>query len=72
MELYYKIDIESLALIKITKSPYQHTNELDYIFSLALIKITKSPYQTPVDTGELRSLALIKITKSPYLCLKKE
>ena len=57
---------KSLALIKITKSPY-HMLQYSFIhFSLALIKITKSPYLQFVEVYIIQSLALIKITKSPY------
>ena len=39
---YYQVD--SLALIKITKSPYRGTMNTNVLIGLALIKITKSPY----------------------------
>ena len=38
-----------LALIKITKSPYQKGKYLFLESSLALIKITKSPYRKVAD-----------------------
>ena len=38
--------IASLALIKITKSPYRSKTKKRNNGSLALIKITKSPYRT--------------------------
>ena len=42
----YNLGFDSLALIKITKSPY-HNHFLEFTHDcLALIKITKSPYLT--------------------------
>ena len=38
------VEYYSLALIKITKSPYQEIKAELTLASLALIKITKSPY----------------------------
>ena len=38
-------EFTGLALIKITKSPYQNEVTGEISESLALIKITKSPYQ---------------------------
>ena len=55
-----------LALIKITKSPYQQEINILMAESLALIKITKSPYLEISKVAKMLSLALIKITKSPY------
>ena len=55
-----------LALIKITKSPYQLGAKNDLKGSLALIKITKSPYPGSIGNKDVTGLALIKITKSPY------
>ena len=57
---------KSLALIKITKSPYQKKEIAVNIMSLALIKITKSPYHKILEQNVGKGLALIKITKSPY------
>ena len=59
--------MDSLALIKITKSPYLYAHLLIYQHCLALIKITKSPYLSVFVFCYIHSLALIKITKSPYL-----
>ena len=49
-----KTQKESLALIKITKSPYPETTRLAIINCLALIKITKSPYLDIAGTVELK------------------
>ena len=40
---HYRI-LSSLALIKITKSPYLQFSNYEHFDCLALIKITKSPY----------------------------
>ena len=42
--VYELVGRYSLALIKITKSPYQVLSTSNSFISLALIKITKSPY----------------------------
>ena len=56
----------SLALIKITKSPYHDLSDVTLTSRLALIKITKSPYLARQSLPQPMRLALIKITKSPY------
>ena len=69
MKLLYKSILEdgySLALIKITKSPYPPFTLPINLLRLALIKITKSPYPEGRKDNGFISLALIKITKSPY------
>ena len=62
-------EVTSLALIKITKSPYLYIGDSYPEYSLALIKITKSPYLYLSSVFINKSLALIKITKSPYLLI---
>ena len=57
---------QSLALIKITKSPYRRRIRIYDDWGLALIKITKSPYREGYFYVDPSGLALIKITKSPY------